>query len=161
MAIEQSQLNERAIEAAGFLAKAMPRRLAGMRVGEQGGHCEIELDNPFESDRPVLISTAGGEVTVSFGECHTHYDDLRGMEDEATLVEQMVVKAILLTSGAEVSYSAWSGDRCLGCGWLREGVDRRDGFGHFPEADRLKFVGWEPWGDAELCRNRSDSPAGG
>lgn len=151
--ISQDHLNERAIEATGFLAKVLPRHLVGMRLDERDGHCEIRLGNPFDSDRSICISTERCELTVSFGECHTHYDNCSGAEDEASIVGEMVVKVVLIASGREASFSAWAGNRCLGGGWLPAGADGHKELAYFPEADRLQVVAWEPWSDREILRS--------
>ena len=150
MAIDQAVLDERVTEAVSFLARVLPRYIAGLRHERRGGHGEFHLENPYEPGRSLGISTQGGEVTLWFGECHTHF--FEGVFSEADLVGEMVVQVVRLVIGDERSYSAWAGDACLGGGWLRAGAEAREAFAHFPQADRLKVVGWSPSDDAEIRR---------
>src|SRR5262249_33701107 len=161
--IDPAVLDERVAEAVSFLARVLPRHIAGLRQQPQGGHREFRLQNPHHPDRPLGISTEGGEVTLWFGECHDHFASLAtpssgdGVASEADLVSEMVVKVVLLVSGAERSYSAWAGDGCLGGGWLQAGAEAREAFAHFPPADRLQVVGWCPSDDAEVRRGGAGS----
>src|SRR5262249_52951812 len=139
--INPAVLDERVAEAVTFLARVLPRHIAGLRQERPGDHWEFHLENPYEPGRPMGGSTPGGEVTLWFGECHTHFSDLGG-SGEVDLVGEMVVKVVLLVSGAERSYSAWAGDACLGGGWLRTEADAREAVAHLPQADRLKVVAW-------------------
>jgi hypothetical protein len=149
MTVDPSVLDERVAEAVSFLARALPRHIAALRHERRDDHCEFQVENPHDAGRPLGISTQDGEITLWFGECHDHYSDFGGAS-EAELVGEMVVKVVLLVSGAERSYSAWAGDSCLGGGWLPAGAETREPFAHFPRADRLKVVGWAPWDDAQV-----------
>jgi hypothetical protein len=161
MAIDQSLLNELTTNAAEFLANSLPRHLNGMTLDERDGSCEIVLENPYQPDAPIRISTAGGEVTLEFGLCHSHFSSSDGSWSEADLVGEMVVKVAALVGGFEASYAAWAGDRCLGGGWLPKGATGREPFDHFPEADRIKVVAWEPWNNRDIRRSEpGGSPDG-
>lgn len=155
MSIDQSRLNEVTITAAEFLMRSLPRQLNGMRRQERDGYCELVLENPFNPDEPMKISTANGEVTLEFGQAHSHYSDNDGSWNESEIVGEMIIKVVKLASGVEASYSAWAGDACLGGGWLRPGSDGRVEFEYFPSADRLKIVAWEPWNDQTLERSEA------
>jgi hypothetical protein len=157
VSIDQAVLDEQVAEAVSFLARVLPRHIAGLRHEHKDGHREFGLGNPYDPDRSLGISTQDGEITLWFGECHNHYADWTGAS-EAELVGEMVVKVVLLLTGAERSYSAWAGDDCLGGGWLRGGAEPREAFAHFPRVDRLKVVSWAPWEDADI---RRDGPGSG
>jgi hypothetical protein len=159
--IDQALLNNLTTAAGEFLSRSLPRHFDGVRVAERDGHCEVALGNPHRPDHPMRISTAGGEVTVEFGECHTHFDSAHAAWGEAELVGEMIVKVVTLAGGAEASYSAWAGGRCFGGGWLPAGSDGGKEFGYFPEADRLKVVAWEPWNDREVHRREPVGPPAG
>jgi hypothetical protein len=156
--IDQDRLNERVIAAVDVLGRYLNDCFADIRTHERGRHCEIALVNPHDPNRPIEVSTADGEITVSFGECHEHFNGLMDGTDEAGLVVEMVAKVVLLAGGSEVSYSAWSGDNCLGGGWLRAGTGGEEVYRYFPQADRIKIVGWAPRNDAEL-RHSEPSPS--
>jgi hypothetical protein len=151
--IDQHRLNEQVVLAASFLAQSLPHHLTAMRLKQHGDYYDIVLEHPHELSRPIEITTKGREITLSFGECHSHLDSVICETNEAGMVEEMVIAVVLLVSGAQVSYSAWEGDHCLGGGWFRRGTDGREGLDHFPQADRLRVVGWESGADAELRRH--------
>lgn len=154
MPVDQELLNRLTTEAAEFLARSLPRHVAGIKLEDRDGHCEIELDCPYQDNQPIRISTAGGEVTLEFGHCHTHFDRSDGSQPEVNMVGEMVVKVAVLVGGYEASYSAWAGERCLGGGWLPTKADGGEQLGHFPLADRLVVVAWEPWDDREIHRTQ-------
>jgi hypothetical protein len=161
LAIDQSRLNELTTRAAEFLTAALPRHVNGMTMEERDGSCEIALENPYNPEAPIRISTAGGEVTLEFGLCHSHFDNRDGCCSEADLVGEMVIKVAALVGGFETSYAAWGGDRCLGGGWLPKGATGREPFDHFPEADRITVEAWEPWNDRAIRRSEpGGSPDG-
>lgn len=154
MPFDQAKLNDRVVEACRFLAAAMPRHFAGMHVADRDGFVEIELLNPYRSDRPLQVSTDRGELTVAFAGCHSHYDDGQGTSDEAGAVGEMIARAVLVATGAEVVHAVWSGGRGLAGGWLAAAADPAKRFDAFPAADRVQIIAWEPWADAEVRRER-------
>ena len=155
MPIDQATLNSQVAEAASFLARVLARQIDGSRAEEQDGYVTIRLDNLYEPDRPITIDTRNAEITVAFGECHTHFSESDA--PEAWLVGGMVEKVVGIVGGQSHSFSAHAGDLCLGFGWLGAGEAAGRLIEWFPEATHFKVVAWAPWDDLEVRRPRFHS----
>lgn len=148
MPVDSKLLTDRVAAVIDTLTRYLPRYVAGVRrVPDRPG--TFEVVNPFDPDRPMRIGTARGEATLAFGGCQDRFA-ADADSTETDLAGEVLVKVVLLATGAEASYSAWDGDACLGNGWLRTGADPRDELGLFPRADRLVVLGWFPGDDAEV-----------
>lgn len=171
MPIDQATLNAQTAEAAGFLARILAHRVAEGRTEEEDGHVTIFLDNLYlyRSDRPLSIDTRNAEITVEFGQSHSHFSEARAMT-EGSLVGEMVERVVGIVSGQMHSFSAHAGDLCLGFGWLRVGESAGRMIEGFPDATHFKVVAWAPWDDLEVRRpqfhprrwplSEADSPSG-
>jgi hypothetical protein len=169
MPIDQATLNAQAAEAAAFLARVLARHIGGSRTEEADGYITILLDNLYQSDRPITIDTRNAEITVEFGECHSHFTESDG-EIETRLVGGMVEQVVGIVSGQVHSYSAHAGELCLGGGWLRAGEATGRMIEWFPDATHFKVVAWAPWDDLQVTRpqfhsrrwplSEADSPSG-
>ena len=151
MSIDQATLNVQVAEAAAFLARVLARHFNGHQTEEENGYVTIRLDNLYQSDRPITIDTRNAEITVTFGECHSHFSDSNGLT-EVWLVGKMVEKVVGIVSGQVHSFSARAGDLCLGFGWLRAGEAAGRMIEWFPEATHFKVVAWAPWDDIDVTR---------
>lgn len=151
MPIEQSALDDQVAESASFLARVLGRRIDVCRIEGQDGFLTIHLENPYQPDRPIIIDTRNAEITLRFGECHSHFFESDG-SSAAWLVGEMVEAVVGIVGGGTRSYSAHAGDLCLGGGWLRAGEDSGDMIESFSEATRFKVAAWAPWDDLEVTR---------
>ena len=152
MPVDPILLTDRVAAALGTLTRFLPRYVAGVSPSPTRPG-EFEVLNPFDPDRCLRVSTAGGKATLAFGGCHAHFADADASETD--LAGEVLVKLVLLVSGAEASYTAWDGDHCLGGAWLRAGADRVAGRGE-KAGQVAAFERLQPWTEAGPL---ADAPA--
>lgn len=153
MPIIQAELNKCATNAATFLARILAPRIENLQSIEQDDYCQIRLNNLFQPDRPLHVDTRNSEITLEFGECHCHFSTCQESVTEDQLVGQMVEKIVRIVGDFERSYSAWSGGRCLGGGWLEGQEGDRKMVRDFPLANRFLVIGWVLENNMEITRD--------
>ena len=120
----------------------LPSYIAGISYKPSETGAAITLANPSQPDHPLTIFTDNKEITVMFGETHSHISDYDNDKREEDLVEDAILATVRLVTGIDETYSAWKEDRCLGGGMIYPNTKDEDIGRMFRKADRIKVTGW-------------------
>jgi hypothetical protein len=150
--ITQEKLNQRAIEAFTQLAAMLPSYIAGISHKQSKSGVSIALQNPSQHDHPLTIFTDNEEITIMFGETHSHISDYGNDKREEDLIEDAVIAIVRLVTGIDETYSAWTDDRCLGGGMIYPNAKDEDIGSMFRKATRIRVTGWGVNQNREISR---------
>ena len=139
----QDSFHEKVAGAAKTIAALMPSYISSCAEEEKDGFIDVILNNPFQDDKPIWISTAGEEITFVFAESHFHISDYSDETKHEELIEEMVAAIVRIVTGVDLTYSAWVGDKSLGGGFIEAKPQLDDIQKTFKKAKLFKIWGWD------------------
>ncbi len=139
----QESFHEKVATAAKTIAALMPSYISSFKKEDKDGFIEVILGNPSQEDKPIWITTTGEEITFAFAESHFHISDSSEETTPEKLIAEMISAIVRIVTGVDLTYSAWSGDRSLGGGFIEAKPQLGEIHKTFKKANQFKVWGWD------------------
>lgn len=157
----QEELNTLVLESEKIFAKELPSYIKGFRKEIKDGYVMLWIDNPFQPDNPLLISTMGYEITISLDEGHVHLSPWE-FETREKMAEMMHTEVTDIVTGKEKSMTAWKNNHCLGGGLEESELCNADQWKNsFSDATIFKVLAWNPKDNQEIRITPKQRPVSG
>ena len=139
----QESFHAKVVSAAKTITKLLPSYISSCVEEEKNGFVDITLNNPFQEDKPIWISTAGEEITFAFAESHFHIDEYTEDTTHEALIEEMITTIVRIVTGVDLTYSAWINEKNLGGGFIEVEPKLNEIQNTFKSANLFKVWGWD------------------
>lgn len=139
----QESFHTKVVSAAKAITKLLPSYISSCVEEEKNGFVDITLNNPFQEDKPIWISTAGEEITFAFAESHLHIDEYTEDTTHEELIEEMITTIVRIVTGVDLTYSAWINEKNLGGGFIEVEPKLNEIQNTFKSANLFKVWGWD------------------
>lgn len=145
----QDELNTLVLESEKIFAKELPSYIKGFRKEIKDGYVMLWIDNPFQPQNPLLISTMSYEITIWFDEGHVHLSPWE-FETQEKIVNEMHTEVTNILTGKEKSYTAWKGAEQMGGGLEKSELCTADLAKTHLGATTFKLLAWNPKDNHEI-----------
>jgi hypothetical protein len=121
-------------EVAGFECKSVP--------DAAGDYVLVSFHNPKSAEQLISVSTDFGQVIVSFGPAHEHFNAWDGVAAVRGVVSKAIGFVDQIVSGELVSYTATKNDQPVVCGFTTQPISEQELLAKHP-AEALTLIQWK------------------